>query len=73
MVKNLPMREIQETQVRPLGWEDSLEGELTTHSSILAWEIYGQMSVAGYNLWGRKESDVTEHAHMHTCCQYDLK
>ena len=39
MVENLPMQEIQETQVRPLGWEDSLEGEMTTHSSILAWEI----------------------------------
>ena len=36
-VKNLP--EMQETQVPPLGWEDSLEEEMATHSSILAWRI----------------------------------
>ena len=28
---------MQETQVRPLGWEDPLEKEMVTHSSILAW------------------------------------
>ena len=33
--KNLPA--MQETQVRSLGWEDPLEKEMTTHSSILAW------------------------------------
>ena len=32
-------RRRQETQVRSLGWEDSLEEEMATHSSILAWEI----------------------------------
>ena len=26
-----------ETLVRPLGWEDPLEEEMATHSSILAW------------------------------------
>ena len=30
---------MQETQVRSLGWEDSLEKEMETHSSILAWKI----------------------------------
>ena len=30
---------MQETQVRSLGWEDALEKEMATHSSILAWEI----------------------------------
>ena len=30
---------IQETQVRSLGWEDPLEKEMETHSSVLAWEI----------------------------------
>ena len=33
VVENLPVK--QET----LGWEDPLEKEMTTHSSILAWEI----------------------------------
>ena len=37
MVKNLPV--IQETQVRPLGWEDPLEKGMATHSSILALRI----------------------------------
>ena len=36
MVKHLPT--MRETQVRSLGWEDSLEKEMATHSSILAWK-----------------------------------
>ena len=39
MVKNLPA--MQETWVQFLGWEDPLEKETATHSSILAWEIPG--------------------------------
>ena len=30
---------MQETHVRSLGWEDLLEKEMATHSSILAWRI----------------------------------
>ena len=30
---------MQETRVRPLGWEDPLENEMATHSSTLAWKI----------------------------------
>ena len=37
MVKNLPA--MQESQVQSLGQEDSLEKEIATHSSILAWKI----------------------------------
>ena len=37
MVKNLPA--MQETQIQSLGWEDSLEKEMATHSSIPAWRI----------------------------------
>ena len=37
MVKNLPA--MQETWVQSLGQEDSLEKEMATHSSILAWRI----------------------------------
>ena len=37
MVKRLPT--MQETQVQSLGWEDPLEKEMATHSSILAWKI----------------------------------
>ena len=37
VVKRLP--EMRETWVQSLGWEDLLEKEMTTHSSILAWKI----------------------------------
>ena len=37
LVKNLPA--VQETWVRSLCWEDSLENGTATHSSILAWRI----------------------------------
>ena len=33
------LRGMQETQVPSLGWEDSLEKEMATHSSTLAWRI----------------------------------
>ena len=33
------MQETQETRVWSLGWEDLLEEEMATHSSILAWKI----------------------------------
>ena len=33
------MQETRKTQVQSLGWEDPLEKEMATHSSILAWEI----------------------------------
>ena len=36
-IKHLPA--MQETRVRFLGWEDPLEKEMATHSSILAWRI----------------------------------
>ena len=36
-LKHLPG--MQETWVRSLGWEDPLEKEMATHSSILAWRI----------------------------------
>ena len=40
VVKNLPaMQETKEMHVPSLGWEDSLEEKMATHSSILAWRI----------------------------------
>ena len=39
-VKNPPaMQETQQTQIQSLGWEDPLEKEMATYSSIFAWEI----------------------------------
>ena len=37
MVRSLPA--MQESWIQSLGWEDPLEKELATHSSILAWRI----------------------------------
>ena len=37
MVKNLPA--MRETWVQSMGWEDPLEKEMATHSSVLAWRI----------------------------------
>ena len=37
MVKHLPA--MRDTRVQSLGWEDSLEKGMATHSSILAWRI----------------------------------
>ena len=38
---------MQETQVQSLGQEDSLEKEMATHSSILAWRIPGTEEPSG--------------------------
>ena len=37
MVKKLPAK--QEMQVQSLDWEDPLEKEMATHSSLIAWKI----------------------------------
>ena len=58
MVKRLPT--IRETWVQSLGWEDLLEKEMTTHSSILAWKTPWMEEPVGYSLCGHKESDMTE-------------
>ena len=39
VVKSVPA--VEEMRVQLLGWEDLLEKEVATHSSILAWEIHG--------------------------------
>ena len=49
---------MQETRVQFLGQEDPLAKEMATHSSILAWRIPWQRSLAGS--WGHKELDKTK-------------
>ena len=53
MVKKLPA--VQETRVRPLGHEDSLEKGKATHFSILAWRIPRTEEAGGYSPGGRKK------------------
>ena len=57
--KKLPaVQKTQETQVQSLNEEDLLEKEMSTHSSILSWEIpwtEGSLSLVGCSSWGHKE------------------
>ena len=57
-VKNLPAK--QETWVHSPGWEDPLEKEMATHSSILAWEIPWMEESGGLQSMHLQESDTTE-------------
>ena len=41
-------------------WEDSMEKEMTTHSSILPWEIPWTEEPGGLQSQGRKDLDTTE-------------
>ena len=50
MVKRLPA--MWETRVQSLGWEDLLEKEMATHSSILAWRIPGTEEPGGLQSMG---------------------
>ena len=46
-------------QVRSLGWEDPLEKEMSTHSSILAWEMPGTEELDGLQSMESQKSDMT--------------
>ena len=52
LVKSLPA--VQETWVRSLGWEDPLEKEMVTHSSILAWRIPWTEELGGLQSMGSR-------------------
>ena len=53
MVKNLPA--VQETQVQSLGQEATLQEEMATHFSILAWKNpMDRGSLVGYSPWDRR-------------------
>ena len=54
MIKNPPA--MQEMLDRPLGWEDSLETEMATHSSILTWEIPWTEEPGGLQSMGQQQS-----------------
>ena len=50
---------MQEMWVQYLGQKDPLKKEMANYSSILAWEIHGQRSLAGYSPWGHKDLGMT--------------
>ena len=57
---------MQETWVRSLGGEDSLEKEMATHSNILAGKIPWAEEPGGLQSMGCKELDTAELTHTHT-------
>ena len=58
MEKNLPV--MRKTQARSRDWEDRLEEEMATHSSILAWRIPWIEEPGGLQSMGVAELDMTE-------------
>ena len=56
MVKNPPA--MKDMRFSSLGWEDLLEKEMTTHSSILTWEILWTEEPGGLQATGSQESDM---------------
>ena len=55
--KNPPT--MQETQVQSLSWEDALEQDMATYSSILAWRIPRTEEPGRLQSMGSQESDTT--------------
>ena len=51
---------VWETWVQPLGWEDPLEKEMATHSSILAWRIPWTEELGGLQSMGSQRVGPTE-------------
>ena len=51
---------MQETSIQFLGWEDPLEKEMATYSSILASRIPWTEKPGGLQSMGSQESDTTE-------------
>ena len=60
-VKRLPT--MRETWVQSLGWEDLLEKEMQPTPVFWPGKSHGRRNLVGYNPWGRKELDTTEHFH----------
>ena len=68
------MQEMQEIQVQTLSWEDPLEEEMATSSSILAWKIPWTEEPGGFTVHGVPKSctllsdlaGARAHTHTHT-------
>ena len=57
------MQEMQEMQVGTLGWEDNLEKEMATCSSILAWKIPWMEESGGPQSMGSQRVGHDESTH----------
>ena len=54
---------MRETQVPSLGWEDPLEKEMATHSSILDWKIPWMENPGRLQSMGLQRVGLTERLH----------
>ena len=63
LVKNPPA--MTETWVQSLGWEASLEKEMATHSSILAWKISWTEEPGGLQSMGSQRVGLERLTHEH--------
>ena len=52
-------QEMQEMRVRSLGWEDPLEKEVASHSSIFAWKIPWTEELGVLQSMESQEADTT--------------
>ena len=59
------LSKMQETQVRSLGWEDTLEKEMAIHSSTLAWKIPRTEEPGRLQSMGSQRVEQTERLHVH--------
>ena len=62
-VKNPPV--MRETWVQSLGWEDPLEMEMATHSSILAWKIPGTEKPGSLQFMGSQRAGHDQATSLH--------
>ena len=67
------MQETQEIQVQSLGWEDSLEKKMATHSSILAWEIPEREPGRLQSMGPKSGTGLSTQAHHNRCLEKVLK
>ena len=65
------MQEMQEMWVRFLSWEDPLEEEMATHSSILAWKIPWTEESGGLQFMGSQRGGHDWSDNTHTILFHD--
>ena len=63
------MQEMQETWVRSLGWEVSLEEGMATDSSVLAWRILWTEEPGGLQFMGSQSRTRLKQLSTHACRQ----
>ena len=68
MITSLPanVQETEEMQIKSLGWDDPLEEEMATHSSIVAWKIPWTEAPGGL----QSLESQTERKQAKSCCPF---